>query len=111
MRRLAGLAARTIDWWGVVYVFATVIEAAEQVAVYRLRQREQHLSIDLILYKIHYYSLSRQTKHIRDVASALAYSGALLDLDYLERWARRLELTDVWHGVRVAAQRLLDEFE
>jgi hypothetical protein len=54
-----------------------------------------HSPEDLILYKLEYYSISRQTKHDRDIASILA-SGHPLDTAYIERWAARLGLLDIW---------------
>src|SRR4051812_7098912 len=41
-----------------------------------------HAPEDLILNKIYYYSLSQQSKHIRDVASIFGYSSHLIDEEY-----------------------------
>jgi len=54
-----------------------------------------HSPEDLIIYKLQYYSISRQTKHDRDIASILA-SGHALDTAYIEHWAARLGLLDIW---------------
>lgn len=57
-----------------------------------------HSPEDLILYKLQYYSISRQTKHNRDIASILA-SGHPLDMSYIERWAARLGVLDLWREI------------
>jgi len=52
-----------------------------------------HAPEDLILYKLLYFRLSRQPKHVRDIVSILTAQGDQLDGDYLQRWADRLGLT------------------
>jgi hypothetical protein len=39
---------------------------------------------DLIIYKTWYFSLSRQTKHLRDISAVLAALGDQLDVVYVE---------------------------
>lgn len=55
-----------------------------------------HAPEDLILNKTRYYSLSQQTKHIRDIASILVISGDEIDWEYLNHWIDRLALTPIW---------------
>lgn len=56
-----------------------------------------HSPEDLILYKLQYYRLSGQTKHIRDIGSIVATVGDdSLEQDYLWQWIDRLELTEIW---------------
>lgn len=55
-----------------------------------------HSPEDLILYKLWYYRLSRQTKHPRDIYAMLLAQGDRLDLAYIQDWAGRLGLTAVW---------------
>ena len=56
-----------------------------------------HSPEDLILYKLHYYRLSSQTKHIRDIGSIIAMVGEdSLEQDYLRQWIDRLNLADIW---------------
>ena len=52
------------------------------------------------LYKLIYYSLSQQTKHLRDIASIVKTRGSDLDYDYIQKWAVEKELVDVWNGIR-----------
>jgi len=67
-----------------------------------------HAPEDLIINKVHYYSLSQQTKHIRDIASILVFSGELLDEVYLNEWMDRLGLRDTWSIVQREVQKLID---
>jgi len=67
-----------------------------------------HAPEDLIINKVHYFGLSGQTKHIRDIASMLALSSDEIDIDYIDRWTRQLGLTDTWQEVYRSAQDLLD---
>jgi hypothetical protein len=66
-----------------------------------------HAPEDLILNKVHYYSLSQQTKHVRDIASILAISEGEIDWAYFRAWAARLELVAVWQEIESAADALL----
>ncbi len=65
-----------------------------------------HAPEDLILNKVQYYAISRQTKHIRDLASILITTGDGLDWVYLNHWIVRLGLADVWSVVRQEIDRL-----
>lgn len=58
-----------------------------------------HAPEDLILYKLHYYSISRQTKHIRDIGSILARKDVALDRAYLDGWIDRKGLRAVWQEI------------
>jgi hypothetical protein len=58
-----------------------------------------HAPEDLILYKLQYYSISRQTKHVRDINSILE-SKTPLDEAYLMGWIERKGLGAVWEEVR-----------
>jgi len=59
-----------------------------------------HAPEDLILNKLHYFSLSHQPKHVRDIVSIVLALGDELDLDYIESWAARLGLTALWQEVQ-----------
>jgi hypothetical protein len=52
---------------------------------------------DLILYKLAYFSLSQQQKHVRDITAILLAQKANLNQDYLNRWVEQLGLDAVWH--------------
>jgi len=58
-----------------------------------------HSPEDLIVYKLLYYSLSQQTKHIRDISSIVKTIGDDLEIAYIRRWVTRLDLEDVWQDL------------
>lgn len=68
-----------------------------------------HAPDDLILNKVHYYSLSQQTKHIRDIASILVASNNEIDWAYFEAWLRQLGLQSAWGEVKAEVDRLLGQ--
>jgi hypothetical protein len=55
-----------------------------------------HSPEDLILYKLLYFSLSRQTKHSRDIAAILRAKSDQLDYPYIENWVNRFGLWAIW---------------
>jgi len=55
-----------------------------------------HSPEDLILYKLWYYRISRQTKHPRDIFAMLIAQEGHIDLDYIQEWVTRLGLSSVW---------------
>ncbi|MBM4458621.1 MAG: hypothetical protein FJ011_12765 [Chloroflexi bacterium] len=59
-----------------------------------------HSPEDLILYKLRYFSISRQTKHLRDIGSIMLTLGQQLELDYITTWSERLGLAEIWREVR-----------
>ena len=58
-----------------------------------------HSPEDLILYKLSYYSLSRQTKHLRDIAGIVMTLGDELDTVYIEEWAAKKGLSTLWQEI------------
>ena len=65
-----------------------------------------HSPEDLIIYKLCFYSLSQQTKHLRDITSIVMTLGDELDFDYIENWANKKGLTSLWDDLlaRIRAQ-------
>jgi hypothetical protein len=55
-----------------------------------------HSPEDLIVYKLWYYSLSQQTKHLRDISSIVATLRDELDYDYIRRWAVEKGVNALW---------------
>jgi hypothetical protein len=55
-----------------------------------------HSPEDLIIYKMLYYSLSQQTKHIRDIGSIIRTRGNELDYEYIQKWASIKQLAGIW---------------
>lgn len=63
-----------------------------------------HSPEDLILYKLWYYSLSQQTKHLRDITAIVLTLGDYLDQRYIRRWAQEKGVNALW-------DELLDQIE
>jgi hypothetical protein len=59
-----------------------------------------HSPEDLILYKMLYYSLSQQTKHIRDIGAIIGTMDERLDYSYIQKWARQKDLTTIWETIQ-----------
>ena len=59
-----------------------------------------HSPEDLIIYKMLYYSLSQQTKHIRDIGSIIKVRGNELDYEYIQKWAVTKQLIGIWQEIR-----------
>ena len=55
-----------------------------------------HSPEDLILYKLWYFSLSQQTKHLRDITAIVITLSDELDFNYIELWAKRKGLNTLW---------------
>ena len=55
-----------------------------------------HSPEDLIIYKLWYFSLSQQTKHLRDITAIVLTLGDELDDSYIHFWADRKGLVTLW---------------
>jgi hypothetical protein len=55
-----------------------------------------HSPEDLIIYKLWYFSLSRQTKHTRDIISIITSLGDELDFGYITNWTAQRGLSSLW---------------
>ena len=55
-----------------------------------------HSPEDLLVYKLWYYSLSQQTKHIRDITSIVLTLGDQLDYQYIQLWVNKKGLASLW---------------
>jgi hypothetical protein len=66
-----------------------------------------HSPEDLIIYKLWFYSISQQTKHIRDITSIVMTLGDELDFNYIENWVNKKGLTSIWIDLlaRIRAQK------
>jgi hypothetical protein len=56
---------------------------------------------DVILYKLDYFRQSDgvSTKHPRDIGKMLRVVGDQLDLEYLERWASEIGVSEIWQAI------------
>jgi hypothetical protein len=59
-----------------------------------------HTPEDLIVYKMLYYSLSQQTKHIRDIGAILGTMKDHLDYGYIQKWASNKNLISIWNTIQ-----------
>lgn len=55
-----------------------------------------HSPEDLIIYKLWYYSISQQTKHIRDITSIVMTLEDELDFSYVDKWAEEKGVLNIW---------------
>ena len=55
-----------------------------------------HSPEDLIIYKLWFYSISQQTKHIRDITSIVKTLGDGLDFNYIDKWVTDMGIHNIW---------------
>jgi hypothetical protein len=46
-----------------------------------------------------FYKAGGSEKHLRDITGIIKVSGADVDRQYIEGWAKQLGLTDVWEAI------------
>lgn len=54
---------------------------------------------DVILSKMLYYREGQSDKHLRDIAGMLKVSGDIIDREYIGKWARELDVLDIWQAI------------
>jgi hypothetical protein len=54
---------------------------------------------DIIIKKMEYYREGGSEKHLRDISGILRVSGEGLEYSYIESWASRKGLTEIWRAV------------
>ena len=67
-----------------------------------------HSPEDLILYKLWYYSLSQQTKHLRDISAIVMTIRDELDYDYIQRWAVEKGTNTLWDEILESVDTKMD---
>lgn len=55
-----------------------------------------HSPEDLIIYKLWYYSISQQTKHIRDITGIVMTLENELDFIYIDKWVKEKGVVRIW---------------
>ncbi len=63
-----------------------------------------HTPEDLIIYKLLYYNVSQQPKHISDIASIVQTMGDKLDIHYIQKWVAENNLSSTWKSVQLQIQ-------
>ncbi len=58
-----------------------------------------HSPEDLILYKLWYYGLSQQTKHLRDISAIVKTMQDKLDYDYIQHWSVKKGTNTLWNEI------------
>ena len=66
-----------------------------------------HAPEDLILYKLRYFAISEQDKHIRDIAALIYAQQEKLDETYLNTWIQTSGLELYWQHIQGEAARRL----
>jgi hypothetical protein len=61
---------------------------------------------DVIIKKMEYYKEGGSEKHLRDITGILKVGGEEIDRAYIDRWAQRLDLIEIWEAVQ---RRLLEK--
>lgn len=61
-----------------------------------------HSPEDIIIYKLINFSISRQTKHIRDIGSILKTTGDEIDHGYIDHWVEKKGLSAIWEEILAA---------
>lgn len=54
---------------------------------------------DIIISKMEYYREGGSEKHLRDITGILKVSGQEVDRAYVAKWARSLELDEIWQAI------------
>ncbi|MBU2544859.1 hypothetical protein KKC65_00175 [Patescibacteria group bacterium] len=54
---------------------------------------------DLILSKLDWYQQSQSTRHLEDIESVLHVSGKKLDMDYLNKWTKKLGFSEDFNKI------------
>ena len=65
-----------------------------------------HTPEDLIIYKLLYYSISEQTKHIRDITSIVQTMGDQLGTAYIDKWVAVKERQALWNSIQLQIQSI-----
>ena len=55
---------------------------------------------DVILKKMVYYEQGGSEKHLRDIAGVIRIQGQALDRTYIEAWAAKLGLMELWQAIQ-----------
>jgi hypothetical protein len=55
---------------------------------------------DIIIKKMEWYKWGESRKHLDDIRGMLKLSEDKLDLNYIEKWAAKLNLQDIWNLVK-----------
>ena len=79
-----------------------LVEFSRRQRLPALEEREAYFARpeDVIIYKMIYYREGGSERHLRDIAGIMRISGSEVDPGYIEEWARRLDLGDIWDAIQ-----------
>jgi len=55
---------------------------------------------DVILKKMEYYKIGGSEKHLRDIMGVIKISRELINFDYIEMWAKKLYVEEIWQAIK-----------
>lgn len=55
---------------------------------------------DIILKKLEWYKMGESQKHLDDIRGILRISGTKLDLQYIDKWALKIGVQDIWQKLK-----------
>jgi hypothetical protein len=75
------------------------LDRSKQLAIFPDQVANVAAPEDVILGKLIYYREGGSEKHLRDITGILKFSGAMIDRAYLNEFAQRLGVADMWEAV------------
>ena len=60
---------------------------------------------DVIIKKMEYYREGGSEKHLRDILSMMKISGETIQTDYIDAWAEKKGLSNIWSAIIQKLQR------
>jgi len=82
------------------------LNRCKQIAVFPDQRVNVAAPEDVILGKLIYYREGGSEKHLRDIAGILKFGGDLIDRSYVEQFAQRLGVDDLWEAVLNSVDRV-----
>ncbi|MFC1511365.1 hypothetical protein ACFL5U_03160 [Candidatus Margulisiibacteriota bacterium] len=55
---------------------------------------------DVVLKKLEWYKMGESQKHLDDIKGILELSGSKLDMPYIDKWAIKIGVQDIWQKLR-----------
>lgn len=90
-----------VDFWTIKNQPIELLRIKRRVAKQILGQRVYFISPeDLILSKIRWYQQSQSNRHLEDAESVFKISGKELDMEYLRRWAEKLDFSTILNKIK-----------
>lgn len=75
------------------------LERSKQVPVFSDQNASVAALEDVILGKLIYHREGGSEKHLRDIRGILRFSGDMIDVEYMARFARKLGVHEAWEAI------------